>query len=320
MKRFIGLTRTIYFRAFVSLLVIGLILTWLPLPEIWDAARRVSLQAWILFVLAFVLIHVVGVFKWRFIVGMGKLKLPFSFAFRCYFYGLFGNLFLPSVIGGDVVRAGMAAGHVEEKEQIIIGSLIDRFLDVCAMLILILFGAVFAAEALSDQHRKILAIISAFLAIFITTFVALIFVRIPLKIPEKLQKVVIRARLVLIHLFKNPAYAAGTLCLSVLIQGSFVLLNAFLGSLCGIEVGILTWFVVWPLAKITAMVPVSLGGIGVREVALAAFFAPFGVLYSNAVGYGFVWEAVVIAGSLLGFALTLIPWNNLFSIKKAVTN
>ena len=320
MKRFIRLTRTIYFRAFVSLLVISLILNWLPLSEIWSAARRVSLQAWILFVLAFVSIHIVGVFKWRFIVGMGKLKLPFSFAFRCYFYGLFGNLFLPSVIGGDLVRAGMAAGQVEEKEQIIIGSLIDRFLDVCAMLVLIFFGAFFAAQALSDQHRKILAVVSALLATFLIVSVVLTFVPIPGRVPEKLQKVILRTRFVMIHILKKPAYALGTLCLSVFIQGSFVLLNALLGSMCGIKVGILTWFVVWPLAKITAMVPVSLGGIGVREVALAAFFAPFGVLYSDAVGYGFVWEAVVIAGSLLGFVLTLIPWRNPLSVKKAVTN
>jgi len=320
MKRFIGLTRTIYFRAGVSLLIIGLILTWLPLPEIWEAARRVSLQAWILFVFAFVLIHVIGVFKWRFIVGMGKLKLPFYLAFRCYFYGLFGNLFLPSVIGGDLVRAGMAVGHVEEKEQIIIGSLIDRFLDVCAMLILILFGAVFAAQALSDQHRKILLAVFVLLSIVVVVGITLTFIPIPGNIPEKFQKIILRARLVMIHVLKNPVYALVTLLLSILIQGSFVVLNAFLGSICGIEVSIFTWFVVWPLAKISAMVPVSLGGIGVREVALAAFFTPFGVLYSNAVGYGFVWEAVIIAGSLLGFALTLIPWKNLFSINKAVTN
>lgn len=319
-QRLLRLTGTIYFRAAVSLLVIGLILMWLPLSEIWNAAKRVSLQSWVFFVFAFVLIHIVGVFKWRFIVGMGKLKLPFSFAFHCYFYGLFGNLFLPSVIGGDLVRAGMAVRHVEEKEQIIVGSLIDRFLDVCAMLALIIFGAALATETLSDQHRKILMVIFSILAILLVSGLIFIWFPIPKKIPERFQKIILRFRFVLIHVLRNPGYAFGTFLLSVLIQSSFVLLNAFLGSICGIDVSVLTWFIVWPLAKISAMVPVSLGGIGVREVALAAFFAPFGVMYSTAVGYGFVWETVVIVGSLFGFALTLIPFKNLLSIKKALTN
>ena len=62
----------------------------LPLSEIWDTAKRVSILWWF-FVLAFLFIHTIGVFKWRFIVNMGKSTLPFSAAFRCYFYVLFGK-------------------------------------------------------------------------------------------------------------------------------------------------------------------------------------------------------------------------------------
>lgn len=39
----------------------------------------------------------------------------------------------------------------------------------------------------------------------------------------------------------------------------------------GLEVSTSAWLLAWPLAKIVALVPASLGGIGVREVALAVF-------------------------------------------------
>ena len=319
-KRFLQLTRTIYFRAAVSVIIIGLIILWLPFHQIWGAAKRVSIQLWVFLVLAFLVIHLIGVFKWRFIVGMGKVRLPYSLAFRCYFYGLFGNLFLPSVIGGDLVRAGMAVRHFEEKEQIIIGSIMDRFLDVCSLLAMIVLGASLTTEALSNQHLKILVIIFSILAIGILLCITFVLIPLPDRMPEKIHEVISRTRFILRHLVEHPVYAVGTLSLSMLMQGSFILLNAYLGSICGIKISILTWLIIWPLAKISAMVPISLGGIGVREVALAAFLAPLGVLYSTAVGYGFVWETVLIAGSLIGFALSVLPAKNILSFKRLITN
>jgi len=319
-KWLIQSTRTIYFRVILSAIIIGVLLLVLPLSEIWDAAKRVSMWWWGFFVLAFLVIHTVGVFKWRFIVNMGKSKLPFSLAFRCYFYGLFGNLFLPSVVGGDLVRAGMAVRHVEEKEQILIGSIMDRFLDVCSLLGIIIVGAILTEENLSNQHLKVLAVIFSVLAIGLILGIALSLVPIPDRMPKKVHEIMKRTRLILRHLLKHPVYALGTFSLAIVIQCSFVLLNAFLGSICGIEIDIFLWFVVWPLAKISAMVPVSIGGIGVREVALAVLLSPFGVHYATAVGYGFVWETVLIAGSLFGFLLTVLPIKNILSIKRLNTN
>jgi uncharacterized membrane protein YbhN (UPF0104 family) len=266
------------------------------------------------------MIHLVGVFKWRFIVGMGTVKIPFSIAFRCYFYGLFGNLFLPSVVGGDLVRAGMAVRHVEEKEQIIIGSIMDRFLDVCSLLAIVFLGTVLYTEALSDQHRKVLLILFLMLLGFLLVCAVFVLIPLPGAIPKKIHEILLRIRFIILHLIRHPVYALGSFMLAIVMQSSFVLLNAFLGSICGIKLSVLVWFIVWPLAKISAMVPVSLGGVGVREVALAAFFSPFGVLYSTAVGYGFVWETIVIAGSLIGFLLTLITIKNVMSLKRAITN
>src|SRR2546422_3892717 len=59
------------------------------------------------------------------------------------------------------------------------------------------------------------------------------------------------------------------------------------------------WLFAWPLAKISALLPVTQGGIGVREVALAALVAPFGAAPVLTVAVGLVWEAIIVAGGLL---------------------
>jgi len=48
---------------------------------------------------------------------------------------------------------------------------------------------------------------------------------------------------------------------------------------------------------------VTQGGIGVREAAQAALFAPFGVSAVMAVATGLVFEVVIITGGLAGGAI-----------------
>jgi uncharacterized membrane protein YbhN (UPF0104 family) len=65
------------------------------------------------------------------------------------------------------------------------------------------------------------------------------------------------------------------------------------------------------LAKLSAVLPVTQGGVGVREAALAVLFASFGVPAALAVAVGLVWQAVVITGGVvsgpLAMALGYLP-------------
>ena len=82
---------------------------------------------------------------------------------------------------------------------------------------------------------------------------------------------------------------------SLLAQGSLVALNAWLGAAIGVAPGAAAWLLAWPLAKIVAMAPISLGGLGVRETALASLLAPFGVPPTSALAQGLVWQTVLFA-------------------------
>ena len=55
----------------------------------------------------------------------------------------------------------------------------------------------------------------------------------------------------------------------------------------------------WPLAKLLALVPLTLGGLGIREAGLVALLAPFGAPATLAVATGLAWESIIIAGGLV---------------------
>jgi uncharacterized membrane protein YbhN (UPF0104 family) len=72
-------------------------------------------------------------------------------------------------------------------------------------------------------------------------------------------------------------------------------MNAWLGAALGMEPGAAAWLLAWPLSKVVAMVGFTLGGLGVREGALALLLAPFGVPATAALAQGLLWQTVLFA-------------------------
>jgi len=83
------------------------------------------------------------------------------------------------------------------------------------------------------------------------------------------------------------------------------LLTARLAEYCGLDLPLQVWLFAWPLAKLAAVLPLTQGGIGVREAALVGLLAPFGAPGHLVLAAGLVWEAVVIAGGLIAGAVAL---------------
>ncbi len=98
---------------------------------------------------------------------------------------------------------------------------------------------------------------------------------------------------------RRPARVLAALVLGIAIQSSFALLTAVIARACGMNLAACVWLFAFPLAKLAALLPVTQGGIGVREAALAALVAPLGGPPVLTVAVGLVWEAIIVAGGLL---------------------
>jgi len=121
----------------------------------------------------------------------------------------------------------------------------------------------------------------------------------------KRRRSLVRVRLAVRSAARRPQVLLASLALGVTLQGSLVLLNSSLGRACGLECSLAVWFFVWPLAKLSAVLPITQGGVGVREAALAALFATFGVPWAMSVAAGLVFELVIITGALISGPLAM---------------
>jgi len=283
-----------------SVVILSVLFWLLPFDELTEALGRIPGWVWAIAVPTYLSLHLIGITKWRMLINAAGGGFRFVDAVRCYYYGLFGNTFLPSLIGGDAVRAGLALRLASNKSGVVFGSVLDRMLDVIGLATIAGLGALVIPGALDPQNRMIFWVLCGMFAVGGLAGLGAIVLLPAGRLPFKVRRILVKLRTSLRALTRQPATVVAALLMGIALQSSLVLFNAWLGRACGIDIPVHAWFFAWPMAKISALVPITQGGIGVREAALAALLAPFGVAPVLAVAAGLVFQAVIITGGLVG--------------------
>jgi uncharacterized membrane protein YbhN (UPF0104 family) len=258
---------------------------------------------WAVVLAGFLVGHMLGTVKWRLLVAAGRTVLSARDAVRCYSAGLFANLCLPTIVGGDVLRAVLAGRATGRPEGAVLGGLADRIVDMATVALLVAIGGFLSRDALPGWGLQLLTA-GAVIGIAVALIFLPLLLRRPLaRWPRKLRRPVGRALVALRGLVRNPGAAVTAVMISILVQGGFVLLNAWMGIAIGVNAPLTAWFIAWPMAKLAGLLPISLGGLGVRDATLAALLVPFGVPMTVGFVASLLWQTVLIAGGLAAGAI-----------------
>jgi hypothetical protein len=250
--------------------------------------------------------HCIGAAKYRLVLNLGGAGISVRQAMRCYFAGLFGSLFLPSLIGGDVLRLAMALRVAKSRAGVVLGSLVDRISDFVALALLAVMGAALVPGSLDPQSRKIFELVGG-IAILAVAIIAVVIVMLPVRrFSFRMKRRFVRLRRAVYSTMERPGAMLRALSMSVTAQIIFITLNVALADACGLHLRFRVWLFAWPLAKLAAAVPITQAGIGVREAALAALLVPFGARAVLAVASGLAWDAVSIGGAIVGGIFALL--------------
>ncbi len=302
-----------WLRVAASLLILVVLMAFLPLHKVAAALRILPLSLWLAVLVGFIATHLLGAAKWRFTLGLGKAHLTFAQAVRCYFAGVFGTIFLPSVVGGDLVRMGLAFRLERNRAGVLLGSLVDRLLDLVALAVVAGVAVILLPGALSEKHRRVFVALAVLLAIAGCATVAGLMLMPWRRLPFKLRRLTVKLRRAGRAIASRPQYVLVSLGLSVVIQLSLLSLAVTLASGCGLHLDFRVWLLVWPLAKLVSLAPLTLGGLGIREAGLVAMLAPFGAAPALAVAAGLAWESIVAGGGLCAGLISFLIGGSAFA-------
>lgn len=291
-------------RAGGSALALGLIFWFLPKEAILEGFARLTPGVFFGVLLAFLTCHVAAAFKWWMLMDRA---IGFGAALRAHFAGLAANLCLPGAAGGDAVRAGLAHVALKDGPKVAAAAVGDRLIDMVGLAGLSLLGLVF----LSGKGNAALAYALAGVVIGGAVLALFIFPPVARWLWGRHQGLPARGLgLRLADAFgalgQKPGLLVFALVLSAAIQAVLIWLSIRLAEPVGVHIPVAAWFFGWPIAKIIATLPLSLGGLGVRESSLAALLAPFGAAPALVVASGLAWQAILyLAGALGGLILVL---------------
>ena len=270
-------------RLLVSLTLIWLVYRKIPLA---DLAESLSQLAWPPLAAVAVLLVVntaVSAWKWQILLRSNQVSVPFRQLFASYLAGTFFNIFLPSSIGGDAYRVFDIARKTDDSARTFASVLADRLSGFLALSSLALVAAVGISHRLG--RPSLIALPLAGLAV-LTAVVWMLFRQQPvrrlaawLRIQRfpRLDQFLERLLAAFDEYRRHPAMMWRIMALSVGFQCSVVLCVYLMAVALQAGAPLIYFAAFVPLITLLEALPVSIYGLGIRDLAYAYFFAMAGM-------------------------------------------
>ncbi|SEG80238.1 lysylphosphatidylglycerol synthase transmembrane domain-containing protein [Bosea lathyri] len=211
-------------------------------------------------------------------------------------------------LGGDVAKAGYLGRSSVELHRIVAALVVDRVTGLIPLLALGLIGLL-ASPALFDPlvgRTLILAMIMLLLGSVALFLIGdSVMIRLLSWLPGRLSGPLIRTVGAARQMSGNLPVLAKSIAMGVLFQGIGIANSALLGSALGIDLPLTIWAVVICAVSLVLLVPVSIGGVGVRDVTLLGLLGGFGVMPERAIALSLSMLGVQLIMAAVGFMLTL---------------
>jgi uncharacterized protein (TIRG00374 family) len=291
----------------VSALVLFALFRLVPIERVWSEAQRLPPWLWLVAFGLFLIGHAAATVKWRLLIGSG---VSFPQAFQAHLAGLAANVCLPGLGGGDVVRAALVFHSADDASRLVIGSLADRLIDILGLLIFAVSGAWLAVRAGQRDLAQLSSLLAAAALLLLVSLPAsLLLERATRQWNPRggIGRALSHAVRATAYLVRHPGRLLVCLVISMAIQATFIGINIAFAVAVQVAAPVAAWFFAWSTAKIVAIAPISLGGLGVREAVMATLLAPFGADPAQVIAIGLIWQTVLYASSLVA-ALAQVAW------------
>ncbi len=276
-------------KVLVSLLLIAILLSKLGVRQIASQLAFANLW-WIAWAtLLFVISNLLGSVQWFCLLKNQGIAIPLRSVIAYYHVGLFFNNFLIGYVGGDAIRIFDIA-RVSGNSSIAISTvLMDRLIGFVMLTSLALVaGLVWHSIFQSDT---ILLVLGLILCCWIFSFVVLFHERfarriswifrliLPVRLKNKMKQVYIS-----INSFKHERkILVQVLLISIAVQSLRIMVHYYAALAVGVHAHIKYFFIFVPAIALLSSLPISIGGIGIRETSGVALFSQINSIPAEAI-------------------------------------
>jgi hypothetical protein len=246
---------------------------------------------------------VVAAWRWQRVLAVYDQHIPLRTLLKHYLAGQFVGSALPSTVGGDVLRISRCSKDTGSTEIAFASVVLERLTGFVALPLLTFVGFMMHPD-LFETSRSWIALVTAF-----GTLLFLVIILVLSASPRLAGRFVHRANwtrfIGIVHigvdrLRRDPRDALGALVAAVAYQMTVLAAVYCAVHTIGLTIPNGAVFAYIPAVAMVQVLPISVGGLGVREGMLALLLQPLGVPTGQAVALGLLWYAMTIVVSVAG--------------------
>lgn len=258
--------------------------------------------------------------QWKLLLSAQSVEIPLRSAFSLYFIGHFFNNFLPGALGGDIVKIYRIRREMRRGKQALAATFADRF---AGLFILSFFALACSFYIHNFSDMKIEGNLFLYIGLLFGLFILALFVFFSRRVGAFIYKVLLkrvnpfglRDKMEELHTFLHVYRNAGRLyatvfALSFVIQLMRIMVHVLASRAVGFDVPVIYFLIFVPLIALIASLPVTFGGLGLREGLGSVLFGYVTPDKALAVAAQLMASLVGILVSLIGGALFIIERTN----------
>ncbi|MDD2921432.1 MAG: lysylphosphatidylglycerol synthase transmembrane domain-containing protein [Anaerolineales bacterium] len=225
--------------------------------EVISALKRISIGYILAATLAMLVSRIFVAGRWHALLRSANLDIPFARTTSLTFTGLFASNFLPTTIGGDVVRLAGAMQLGYDRAVCLASMIADRLIGMAGMTLTLPFGII---PVLSLGNGGLQS----------ASFLGSLY---------KKGMDFARRTFETFKLWFNKPIGLALSLLSTFGNMAFIFASLFL-LIAGMERHVSYWLIagLWSLTYFVTLVPISINGYGVQELSLTFLLSKFGGL------------------------------------------
>jgi uncharacterized protein (TIRG00374 family) len=230
----------------------------------------------------FILTNFILLLRWFVFIKALDLSVKAKAVIVNYFYGLFGNLFLPTAIGGDLVKVIGLCKDSDQRPKVVASVLIDRLSGFASIALVSVVAFVGGHRLIGDDTLAVPIILMGTGALLVAavlfnekiySFVCRAFDRLP-----RFKNALMTIHYDIALLKRSRKYKEGIkgVLLSCLSQVIFASTYYFTAKALHQEIALIYFLIFVPIICVASAFP-SIGGLGAREVGAVYLFSKIGI-------------------------------------------
>lgn len=247
---------------------------------------------------------VIAAWRWQRVLHVFSVHVPLRRLVSYYFAGQFVGNVLPSTVGGDVLRVTRSARDIGGARDVAFASVVlERLTGFVALPLLLLIGFLADPDLFSAPHAWIaLVTAGATVAVLIGIIVLAGHPSLAGRFTERANwmRYIGAVHVGIDRLRRDPSAAAAALGAAVAYQ--LVVVSAVYCAVhtIGLTIPNAAVLAYVPAVAMAQVLPISIGGLGIREGMLALLLHALGAETGQAVAVGLLWYAMMLIVSLAG--------------------